>query len=326
MQPSNSGRSAELLGTSAPRSFVGFANVTQLGLFPTVLHDPSSMDAPTAADDIDSLLDANYQMVLRKMAKKDPTTKVKALQEFAELLAKTDAATIKSILPFWPRLYNNLSIDVEHRVREATQQAHAAIVGQAGKNIAPHLKQMVPVWIMSQYDTYAPVASLAAHSFEKSFPVHRQQDVFNFCHNELLDGITKNLIILPASAAVECEAKYHRILIGSLKGYASYLAKMSAENLLKALPANMTLLDSEKFWAFQRHENAHVRAAWFDVIGGLLQTSIDLTKFHKKIAVATLLNIDEKETVVLPHIWTAILLVTQRLPNWYDTHTLFAFP
>lgn len=250
------------------------------------------------------------------MAKKDPTTKVKALQEFAELVAKTEPATIKLILPFWPRLYNNLSNDVEHRVREATQQAHAAIVGQAGKNIAPHLKQIVPVWIMSQYDTYAPVASLAVHSFEKSFPVHRQQDVYNFCHNELLDGITKNLIILPAQ---ECEAKYHRVLIGSLKGYASFLSKMSTEGLQKALPANMVLLGSEKFWAFQRHENPHVRAAWFDVISGLLQTAIDTTKYHKKIATATLLNVDEKETVVLPHIWTAILLVTHKINNWYDS-------
>lgn len=252
------------------------------------------------------------------MGKKDPTTKVKALQEFGDLVANTELVTIKTILPFWPRLYNNLSNDVEHRVREATQQAHAAIVSQAGKNIAPHLKQMVPMWIMSQYDTYAPVASIAVHSFEKSFPAHKQQDVFNFCHNELLDSITKNLIILPANSAQECEAKHHRILISSLKGYASYLTKMSSDNLEKALAANLTLLDSEKFWAYQRNENAHVRAAWFDMICGLLQqTTIDLAKYQKKISIATLLNVDEKETVVLPYIWTAILLAMQKFNNWY---------
>lgn len=133
------------------------------------------------------------------MTKKDPVTKVKALQEFCELILKTESNIIKTILPFWPRLYNTLSTDVEHRVREATQQAHAALTSQAGKNIAPYLKQIAPAWIISQYDTYAPAASVAAQCFQKSFPAHKQQDVFNFCQHELLDYITKNLTVYTAT-------------------------------------------------------------------------------------------------------------------------------
>lgn len=150
-------------------------------------------------DDMDSSLDTNYQLVFRKMTKKDPITKVKALQEFSELTLKTDPATIKTILPFWPRLYNNLSTDVEHRVREAAQQAQAALMTQAGKNIAPYLKQIAPAWITSQYDTYAPAASIATQCFQKSFPAHKLQDVFNFCQNEILDYITKNLTVFTAT-------------------------------------------------------------------------------------------------------------------------------
>lgn len=287
-----------------------------MGLIPTVLHDSSNNDSVAPGDDIDSLVDVNYQLVLRKMAKKDPITKVKALQEFGDLVSKTEAAAIKSILPFWPRLYNNLANDVEHRVREATQQAHAAIAGQAGKNIAPFLKQIGPMWIMSQYDMYAPAASIATHSFQKSFPMHRQQDVYNFCHSELLESITKNLTILPASTSPEYEAKHYRILFSSLKAYASYLKNISESNLEKSLPANVALWESEKFWAYQRNDNAHVRNAWFIVIGQLLQTSIDLTKYQKKIAIATLLHIDEKETVVLPAIWAAVLLTMKKFENW----------
>lgn len=99
---------------------------------------------------MDSTLDTNYQLVFRKMMKKDPITKVKALQEFTELVLKTETNTVKSILPFWPRLYNNLSTDTEHRVREAAQQAQAALMNQAGKNIAPYLRQIAPAWISSQ--------------------------------------------------------------------------------------------------------------------------------------------------------------------------------
>lgn len=156
-------------------------------------------DNASTTDDMDASVDTNYQLVFRKMTKKDPTTKVKALQEFAELLSRTEVADIKAILPFWPRLYNNLSTDVEHRVREAAQQAQSSLINQAGKSIAPYLKQIAASWITSQYDTYAPAASIAAASFQKAFPKHKQQDVFNFCQGEILDYIIKYLTYYTAT-------------------------------------------------------------------------------------------------------------------------------
>ena len=69
------------------------------------------------------------------------------------------------MLPFWPRLYCALAIDIEHRVREAAQLAHAAVVKRVGKGIAMYLKQLAGVWFISQYDTYPPAASIATNSF-----------------------------------------------------------------------------------------------------------------------------------------------------------------
>lgn len=199
LKPSSSGRSAELLATSTISSS-GFANVQEYGFLPTMLQGFSISDNTVSVfDDMDSSIDTNYQMVFRKMTKKDPITKVKALQEFIELVGKTEVVIIKTILPFWPRLYNNLATDVEHRVREAAQQAQAAIINQAGKGIAPYLKQLAPAWITSQYDTYAPAASIASASFQKAFPSHKLQDVFNFCQHEILDYIIKNLTFYTAT-------------------------------------------------------------------------------------------------------------------------------
>lgn len=149
----------------------------------------------TMPDEIDSSIDSNYQIVLRKMSKKDPITKVKALLEFAELVSTSEMETVSSILPFWPRLYLLLSTDVEHRVREASQQAQAAVSLKCGKNIAPYLRQLAPSWITSQYDTYAPAASVASSSFQKAFRPNKQQEVFNFCQNEILEYIIKNLTV-----------------------------------------------------------------------------------------------------------------------------------
>ena len=83
-------------------------------------------------DDIDPNLDESFQICLRKMSKKDPTTKTKALkvinfrstghlplntinlkfQEFADLISKTDVEIIKAVLPFWPRYYSNLAVSI----------------------------------------------------------------------------------------------------------------------------------------------------------------------------------------------------------------------
>lgn len=80
---------------------------------------------------------------------------------------------------------------------------------------------------------------------------------------------------------------------------------------------NTALIENQKFWSYQKHKNPGVRAAWFETISALLQSSVDLTKFEKQLAVAALQSIDEIETVVLPHIWTAVLLVMQKIAEWW---------
>lgn len=74
--------------------------------------------------------------------------------------------TVKAVLPFWPRLYCQLAIDVDHRVREATHQAHNQVVLQVKRNLAPYLKVLSGPWFISQYDTYPPAASAAKLSFQ----------------------------------------------------------------------------------------------------------------------------------------------------------------
>lgn len=141
-------------------------------------------------DDIDSSLDSNFQLVLKKMYKKDSTTKLKvnlltiyelestdlflqALQEFTELTKAAESEAIKAVLPFWPRLYCTLATDTDHKVREATHVAHQQVVLKAKRNLAPYLKQLAGAWFTSQYDTYAPASSAAT----KSFQVNNQKTI-----------------------------------------------------------------------------------------------------------------------------------------------------
>lgn len=110
------------------------------------------------------------------------------------LIKNSEVPVVKAVIPFWPRLYGNLATDVEHRVREFSQQVQMAFVERLGKQIAPQLKVLLPIWVTSQFDLYAPAASIALNSFQKAFPEHKIKEVLIFCQSEIFDYLEKNLI------------------------------------------------------------------------------------------------------------------------------------
>lgn len=96
---------------------------------------------------------------------------------------------------------------------------------------------------------------------------------------------------------------------------------MSPEQLQEASNKNTALIENAKFWSYHKHKNPGIRAAWFEALTSLLQFAPSfLDKFEKQTATSALQNLDETETVVLPHVWSAILLVTQHIPVWYDIY------
>ena len=80
-QPSNSGRAAELLAKEQGTvpGFIGFGTFhSDLGYVPAI----------QGAEEIDSLVDSDFRMVLRKLSKKDVTTKLKASFVFIKMIKK----------------------------------------------------------------------------------------------------------------------------------------------------------------------------------------------------------------------------------------------
>uniref|UniRef100_A0A2M4A8L3 E3 ubiquitin-protein ligase listerin n=1 Tax=Anopheles triannulatus TaxID=58253 RepID=A0A2M4A8L3_9DIPT len=323
-KPSSSGRSAELLGTSVPTLF-GFAALdsTTMPVVPGFVQ----IDTNQGTEEMDPIIDDTLQIVLRKMLKKDPTTKTKALLEFTELIGNAEVEVVKAVLPFWPRIYVNLATDAEHRVRETAQQAQAAIVTRAGKNIAPFLRQLAPAWISSQYDSYAPAASSALQSFNRAFPPGKVNEVFVFCENEILDYYLKNLTIHTAitlsnpksHTPEECENKYQRVLISSLRGYALYLSKIPQENLRKSVDKHDAMLEHPKFWTYHKHKTAAIRSAWFEAIAALLQYGPFLVEKHQAVITTSVFQfLDETDPTVVSHVWSAIVLIQANVPGWHS--------
>ncbi|XP_031845099.2 E3 ubiquitin-protein ligase listerin [Nomia melanderi] len=320
-RPSNSSRSAELLGTATPK-FVGFSAVNDGGYIPVL---PGLSLCSVNEVEMNSV-DNNFQIVLKKMNKKDATTKCKALQEFAVLCRDSELSAVEGMLPFWPRLYCVLAIDIEHRVREGAQLAHAAVVKRVGKGIAMYLKQLAGAWFTSQYDTYAPAASAATNSFSGTFPPKKIVDAIVHCQHEILSYICDNITVQTAQslsqqksiAAEEMEAKYQRVLIASLQGYSSYLKKVPSEEIEKTTDIHYKIIRNSKFWKLVKYDALAVKTAFFNVLTSMIENATILLQEEKKRTVTTIMNsLDETEPALVSAVWESMLVTINKIEDWY---------
>ena len=77
--------------------------------------------------------------------------------------------------------------DVDHKVRELSQRATASLASQTGKAMAPHLKSIMGMWMVSMCDTYPTVASAANQAFISRFPEAKQAEAIRFCLEEIVE-------------------------------------------------------------------------------------------------------------------------------------------
>ncbi|KAM8821516.1 E3 ubiquitin-protein ligase listerin [Eudromia elegans] len=309
VRPSSSGRAAELLAKERGTvpGFIGFGtSQSDLGYVPAV----------QGAEEIDSLVDADFRMVLRKLSKRDVTTKLKAMQEFGTMCKEREAEVVKGVLPYWPRIYCKISLDHDRRVREATQQSFEQLILKVKKHLAPYLKSIMGYWLIAQCDVYSPAASAARVAFEKAFPSSKQPEALAFCKDEILNVLQDHLLketpdTLSDPQTVpeeEREAKFFRILTCSLlalKKLISMLPKKEVHLLEEKL---MSLLSQNKFWKYSKHSIPQVRSAFFEVVSAFCQYLPELVQAEApRVCPAVLLSIDDSDAVVCPALWEAAL-------------------
>ncbi|TDG45249.1 hypothetical protein AWZ03_008311 [Drosophila navojoa] len=322
-KPSSSSRTAELLGTTTP-IFVGFSAQADGNLVPFA---PGFASAEQMPEIFDANISPQTQIILRKLSKKDPLTKKKALQELHELITDSDLDALKNILPLWPKFYHNLANDVEHAVREQVQIVQQLLVSKCKRAMAPYLKQIVPVWLASRYDSYAPAASIASNSFRETFA--RSGEVCLHCESEIIEYCVRNLTFhTPATLSIgkslkpeEAEQKYQRVVIGSLKVLAFFIEQTAQTAQEKLKEGLATLLAHQKFWTFAKHKLPAIKAAWFDCIYHVLQCAKlleVLTPQKSQLITTSFQLIDDADPLVAPHVWGCVLLLQSNYADWYS--------
>ncbi|XP_017397409.1 E3 ubiquitin-protein ligase listerin [Cebus imitator] len=309
LRPSNSGRAAELLAKEQGTvpGFIGFGTShSDLGYVPAI----------QGAEEIDSLVDSDFRMVLRKLSKKDVTTKLKAMQEFGTMCTERDTETVKGVLPYWPRIFCKISLDHDRRVREATQQAFEKLILKVKKQLAPYLKSLMGYWLMAQCDTYTPAAFAAKDAFEAAFPPSKQPEAIAFCKDEITSVLQDHLIketpdTLSDPQTVpeeEREAKFYRVVTCSLLALKKLLCLLPDNELHSLEEKFKSLLSQNKFWKYGKHSVPQIRSAYFELVSALCQRIPQLMKEEaSKVSPSVLLSIDDSDPIVCPALWEAVL-------------------
>lgn len=189
--------------------------------------------------------------MIRKLNKKDPTTKKKALEELIHDINAANVEDVSSILPLWTKVYLVLAYDPIHNVRELTQEVQKLIASKSKRMMAPYLKQLIPVWIFSCFDNYTAAAYVARASLFDTFKANRIQEVCLHCQLEILEYVRSNLLeSLDKKMLAEnyfCQNKvYGSLEVLSFFTEHTITAELSSESYIIL----RSILEHKSFWAY----------------------------------------------------------------------------
>ncbi|XP_051902759.1 E3 ubiquitin-protein ligase listerin isoform X2 [Hippocampus zosterae] len=322
VRPSSSGRAAEVLTreSGAIPGFVGFDT--------TVSSELSYVPAFHGAEELDTLVDAEFRLVLRKLSKRDVVTRLKAVQDFGSMCQERGAEDVKGVLPYWPRIYCKISVDHDRRIREATQLALEQLVLKVRRSLAPFLKSLMGHWILSQCDTYTPAASAARRAFQAAFSAAKQPEALSFCKDEILNVLQDILLKDTADTLSDAqtvtederEAKYLRMLTSSLLGVKRLLSLLPQNDMATMEHRLAHLVNPAKFWKYSRHKAPQVRGAFFEMLCAVCELTPSLAQSEApRLCPAVLLSIDDTDPLVLPAVWESVLHVASSISDCW-TH------
>ncbi|CAG8545830.1 207_t:CDS:10 [Ambispora leptoticha] len=276
------------------------------------------------------VIDADLSFIMKKLAKRDTTTKLKALEELEGYLHAKEAegnnvTGLEDAVEVWANFYVRLAIDSDHRVRLATNTCHLLIVSKLKKRLAPNLKEIIGVWVTSFFDQNKDVARVAMESFQAAFSVEKRNEVLLFGQAEILNYVSEVIFqktpeTLNGSKYIsqeEMEQKYARVVSSSYYAIAYLIEQLGEIELSKAIELYDNLFDNPKFWENLSNQNPLIRKSCYNLIKTLS------TKWPKKIeerleslSYVYLSNIfNDKDARIHGDLWDSLLMFTRSFPQ-----------
>ncbi|QCE01031.1 stearoyl-CoA desaturase [Vigna unguiculata] len=339
-RPSSSSLAASLLpsgpAAAAAVGFGGFVGSSRLDL-------PSSSEDSLPFVDVDSELAVH----LKRLGRKDPTTKLKALTALSMLLQEKSAKESILIVPQWAFEYKRLLLDYNREVRRATHDTMTALVTSVGRDLALHLKTLMGPWWFAQFDRVSEVSQAAKRSFQAAFPAQEKRlDALVLCTTQIFMYLEENLKLTPqnlsdkAVATDELDEIYQQVISSTLLALATLLdvliclqQRPGFENVTtepkhasKARAAAVSFTeklfkDHKYFHDFLRSERPSIRSATYSVLKSLIKNMPQAINDGnlKSVAGAILGAFNEKDPTCHPSMWDVILLFSRQFPDGWSS-------
>lgn len=336
-RPSSSSMAASLLPSGAAAvGFGGFMGSSRVD-------SAVSSDASIPFNDIDG----EVVQHLKRLARKDPTTKLKALSSLSMLFKEKSGREIVPIIPQWVFEYKKLLFDYNREVRRATHEAMTLLVTAVGRDLAPFLKSFMGPWWFSQFDPASEVSQAAKRSLQAAFPApEKRLDALVLCTAEIVLYLQENLNLTPQSisekttAVDELEEMHQQAISSSLLALATFLdilVGLSFENTGSENPtvektkyskAQTTLvIYAEKLFSthkcfldFLKSPSPAIRSATYSVHRSYIKNIPSLCEGNMKLlAPAILGSFQEKDQACHSSMWEMMLLFCKQFPNCWTT-------
>ncbi|KAI8365943.1 uncharacterized protein BYT42DRAFT_600693 [Radiomyces spectabilis] len=331
LKPASSSRAADLAASAAtPLTFQNLGAFAQFaGASPALALHTSRPGTPTSSDGLNdtnpsSQLDPELIVIIKKTSKRDSVTKLKALEEF-EAYLNGNPKTISAILPTWVSMYVKLAIDVDRRVRLATNNVHMLITVHAKKKLAPFLKGFIATWLICIFDPSKDVARAAKKAFESVFAEDKRAGAIAFCQKEILD-VLNDMILQKTPETLsdaryvskdDMEAKFARVVSASFYSLAHLIETLALEERQKCIGDYDGFFDNSEFWKYVSHDNPLIRRSVYHLIKVLLLQWEDvlLPRLEKICPGFFTAVFTEKEASTHADMWDAVLLLTKTFPE-----------
>ncbi|PON41842.1 Vacuolar protein sorting-associated protein [Parasponia andersonii] len=338
-RPSSSSLAASLLpsGSTAAVGFGGYVGSSRL-------------DSSLAGDDAVPYLDIDSEVAvhLKRLSRKDPTTKLKALASLSALLKEKSRKDIVTIIPQWAFEYKRLLMDYNREVRRATHDTMTNLVTAVGRDLAPHLKILMGPWWFSQFDSVSEVSQVAKRSLQAAFPApEKRLDALILCTTEIFLYLEENLKLTPkdmsdkAAALDEVEQMHNQVIASSLLALATLLdvlvgvqfERSSIENVaaqtkhaskarVAAISSTEKLFAAHNFFSdFLKSQSAVIRSATYSVLRSFIKNVPHVfNEGNMKTMAGIILGaFQEKDPACHSSMWDMILLFSKKFPDGWTS-------
>ena len=177
--------------------------------------------------------DAELSVALKRSMKRDPVTKVKALESLTVLFSCRTSQQLTAALPAFFHAFARLASDNDRRVREGLYPPLLTVMRECNKATTPWLKEIFPLWWSHCHDPDRDVSRAAWGTFTRTWVgEQRQGQLLHFVQREYLESLSwtlsstmQSLSDMQVTSVEEAQERYDRIFSAALQGLATFMRR-----------------------------------------------------------------------------------------------------